>query len=99
MYADVILQVQKHSDALVVPIQAVSRADTKSSVLIVSDENRVVARDIRTGLEDPNSIEVVSGLKEGDRVIVANLGSYQNGEVVNPRLSAFTGASADGGKE
>ncbi len=99
MYADVTLDVQKHADALLVPIQAVTRTDTRSSVLVVDDGDKVVAREIHTGLEDPNSVEVVSGLKEGDRVIVANLGSYQEGEVVDPRLSALTGANAEGAKQ
>ena len=97
MFASVILEVQKHSGALMVPIQAISRATGNSSVLVVGAENRVEAHDVHTGLEDANSVEVVSGLKEGDRVIVANLGSYQPGELVDPRVSAF-GANAGADK-
>ncbi|MBV9436817.1 MAG: efflux RND transporter periplasmic adaptor subunit [Acidobacteria bacterium] len=94
MYADVVLQVQKHSDALLVPIQALTKSDNGSSVLVVGNDNRVAVRDVVTGLEGANSAEVISGLHEGDRVIVANLGSYQNGELVDPRQSSFTLANA-----
>ena len=94
MYADVVLQVEKHSDALLVPIQALTNSDNRSSVMVVGNDNRVAVRDVVTGLEDPNSAEVISGLREGDRVIVANKGSYQNGEIVDPRQSSFTLANA-----
>ena len=97
MFADVVLQVQKHVDALLVPVQAVDRTGSHSAVLVVDKENRVAPREIRTGLEDPNTVEVVSGLEEGDRVIVANLGSYHSGELVDPRLSAFNSGTNDGG--
>jgi RND family efflux transporter MFP subunit len=81
MFADVVLEVQKHSGTLMVPIQAVNRSGSGASVLAVGSDNRVEARDIRTGLEDANSMEVLSGLKAGDRVIVANLGSYHNFQI------------------
>jgi RND family efflux transporter MFP subunit len=100
MFADVVLEVQKHSGTLMVPIQAVNRSSSGGSVLAVGNDNRVEARDIRTGLEDANSIEVLSGLTAGDRVIVANLGSYRTGELVDPRLSAFSALSTgDGGTQ
>lgn len=99
MYADVVLKVQKHAGALTIPVQALERNGDKSSVLVVGDDNRVQARDIHTGIEDPNSVEVLAGLKEGDRVIVGNMGSYQPGEVVDPKLSSFTGQSGESGGE
>ena len=70
MYANVALQVQNHPNALTVPIQAVQHHDGKASVLIVDQQNRVQQREIQTGLEDPNRVEVLSGLNEGERVIV-----------------------------
>lgn len=99
MFADVVLQVEKHASALLIPIQAVNRNGNQASALVVNSNNRVEVRDIRTSLEDPNSIEIVSGLKEGDRVITANLGSYQSGELVDPRLNVFSAQPAAGGTE
>ena len=89
MYANVVLQVERHNDALLVPIQAVTLSDNGASVLVVGNDNRVVPREVRTGLEDPSSAEILSGLNEGERVVVANLGSYQNGEIVDPRQTSF----------
>lgn len=97
MYADVSLQVQNHPDALTIPIQAVEHENGKSSVLVVDQQNRVQPRQIETGLEDPNRVEVLGGLKEGDRVIVGNFGSYQAGQVVEPKLAKLASSSGEGG--
>lgn len=100
MYANVVLEVQNHSDALTVPVQAVARHDGKSSVLIVDAQNRVQLRPIQIGLEDPDRVEVLAGLKEGDRVIMGNLSSFQPGQLVAPRLTKVaTESSAAGGDQ
>ena len=96
MYADVRLQVQNHPDALTVPIQAVQHANGKAQVLVVDQHNRVESRDIETGLEDPRRVEVLAGLNEGDRVIVGNFGSFQPGQVVEPKLAKMTDSEAGG---
>jgi RND family efflux transporter, MFP subunit len=99
MYADVVLKVQKHANALTIPVQALQRNGDKSSVLVVGDDNRVQAREVHTGIEDPNFIEVLAGLKEGERIIVGNMGSYQSGEVVDPKLSSFAQSNESGGEQ
>jgi RND family efflux transporter MFP subunit len=87
MYADVVLQVQKHPDALLIPIQALNQTENGSSVFVVDTDHHVAARDIHTGLQSPNSVEVTAGLNEGDRVIVGNLSSYHSGQLVDPKMA------------
>ena len=99
MYADVKLQVQNHSDAVTVPIQAVQHENGKSQVLLLDQHNRIQPRQIETGLEDPRRVEVLSGLHEGDRVIVGNFGSFQAGQVVEPKLAKLTDSEEAGGSE
>jgi RND family efflux transporter MFP subunit len=98
MYADVKLQVQNHPDALTVPIQAVQHENGKSSVLVVDQHNRVQPREIQTGLEDPRRVEVIAGLNEGDRVIIGNFGSFQAGQIVEPKLAKLTDSESGGGE-
>ena len=62
MYADVVLDVQSHANVLTVPLQAMQQHDGKSQVLVVDQQNRVQPREIQTGLEDPNRVEVLGGL-------------------------------------
>lgn len=94
MYANVVLQVQNHPSALTIPVQAVRRESGKPTVLLLDSQDRIVEREIRTGIEDPASVEVLAGLQEGDRVVVGNLAAYRVGELVVPRVSKFTGAQA-----
>ena len=88
MYAEVSLRVQDVPDALTIPVQALSRNADKTAVLMVNSQNRIEEREIQTGIEGPNRIQVVSGVNEGDRVIVGNLGSYQSGQKIEPHMSA-----------
>jgi len=99
MYANVTLQTQNRPNALTIPIQAVQHKDGKAIVVIVDQQNRVQTREIQTGLEDPNRVEVISGLNEGERVIVGNFGAFQPGQVVEPKITNFNSGAAQGGSE
>jgi multidrug efflux pump subunit AcrA (membrane-fusion protein) len=99
MFANVVLQVENHSDALTIPVQALARDGSKSSVLVVDNQNRVEARELQTGLEDANAVEILSGVRQGDRVIVGNLGSYQPGQLVDPKLSSMANVTEAGGEQ
>ena len=89
MYADVSLRIQNDPNALTLPIQAISRGADKITVLLVNSENHVEEREIRTGIEGANRIQILAGVKEGDRVIVGNLGEYRAGQHVDPQFSTM----------
>jgi multidrug efflux pump subunit AcrA (membrane-fusion protein) len=101
MFADVTLQVQNRPNALTVPVTAIHRSSASgATVLVVDSTNRVLQRAVQTGVEDPSRVEILSGVNEGDRVIVGNLDAYQPGEVVNPKQSQMTSNEwANGGGE
>jgi len=101
MYAEVALRVQNDPNALTLPLQAISRGEDKTTVLLVNAKNHVEEREIQTGIEGPNRVQVVSGLNEGDRVIVGNLGKYRSGQHVDPKVSAMAdeGYSAEKGAQ
>ncbi len=101
MYADVTLSANSHADVLAVPIEAIQRSDDnkKRSVLVVDPQNRIEPREIQVGIETSNRAEIVTGLREGERVVVGNLGSYQPGEVVRPKASVFNSEFKSGGTD
>ena len=88
MYADVVLAAGGRANVLAVPINAIQRGQNATTVLLVDAQNRVQKREVHTGVEDANKVEILSGLSEGDRVIIGNLGSYQEGQLVQPKDSA-----------
>jgi RND family efflux transporter MFP subunit len=99
-YADVTLSANSRPNALTVPIEAIQRHDNnKTSVLVLDAQNRVQLRDVQVGVESSDAVEILSGLNEGERVLVGNLGSYQPGEVVRPKAGALTATSSTSGAE
>jgi HlyD family secretion protein len=81
MSASVDIFTSRKADILTVPIQAVTtRTDTTKvdaaktedirTLVFVSDGKRALARDVKTGIQDNVNIEILSGLAEGDTVIV-----------------------------
>lgn len=92
MYAEVTLNVRRSGDALVVPVQAIDRSEAQPVVLVVDGQNRVEKRTVQTGITTANRVEVVSGVHEGEQVIVANQSSFQPGELVTPKQSSIIAA-------
>ena len=93
MYADVRLNANSRVNALTIPIEAIRRGESKNSVLVLDTENRVQPRDVVLGVEGSNEVEILSGLSEGERVLVGNLGNYQANEVVKPKPAVFANST------
>ena len=83
MSATVDIQTETRSDIITVPIQSVTtRTDTTKVVqastdkdirtlVFITDGERALAKDVKTGIQDNSYIEILSGISEGDRVISA----------------------------
>ena len=85
MYCTVGLTVENHTNALAIPTQAVIAAQSPT-VFVVNQDNQIEVRPVELGLETPDEYEVVSGLKEGDMVVIGNHSELQSGEKVEPKL-------------
>jgi multidrug efflux pump subunit AcrA (membrane-fusion protein) len=86
MYAKVVLKVQDRPQALSIPIQAVS-GEEKSTVYLVNASHEIEERAVSLGLETPDRWEVVSGLREGDLVVVGSRTQARPGQKVTPKLT------------
>jgi len=72
MFATVEISSQRKSDVLTVPTEAIIRTGTRQLVFITPKLGRYEVRKITTGLVgDNNATEVLSGLEEGERVVVS----------------------------
>lgn len=91
MYANTTLQLERHENVLTIPVPAIVRDANQTSVLVVDAQNRVEFRTVQLGIQSPSRAEVISGLKEGDRVIVGGQSNYQQGEKVRPLMAQQTG--------
>jgi len=86
MYAYVSFPVMEKKNALAVPIQAISRQGNKAIAYCISNDNRVEVRPVTVGIETRSQIEVLSGLSEGERVVVGNTSQLRQGQIVAPRI-------------
>src|ERR1700732_1051393 len=94
MYTETRLSLREKKNALTIPLEAVSRNGEEATVLAVNADNIVEERKMRLGMEDSTRIEVLSGLSDGERVIIGNRSEYHNGEKIQPK--DVTGAARTG---
>jgi RND family efflux transporter MFP subunit len=87
LYAEATLALDRVADALAVPLQAVNQTTDQASVMIVDSSNKVQTRPITLGIQTPNEAEVLSGLNEGDRVVLSDRSGLKPGESVQPRIA------------
>jgi RND family efflux transporter MFP subunit len=69
MSGQIVFTTKEKNNVLLIPNSAVTRQEGKS-VVFVKNEDKVVANYIKTGFTDGKNVEVVSGLKAGDIVII-----------------------------
>ncbi|WP_460302997.1 efflux RND transporter periplasmic adaptor subunit [Actinocorallia aurea] len=79
MSAVVRITVREVADVLVVPVAAVVSSG-RDSVVWVDDGGKAVRRTVTLGAEGDGKAEVVSGLKEGDRIVVSGADSVEAGQ-------------------
>jgi RND family efflux transporter MFP subunit len=90
LYANATLTLNRAGRALTVPMQAVDQSGERATVDIVNAANRIQSRDVTLGIEgeSENEAEVLSGLEEGDRVVVSDRSGLKPGELVRPQVVA-----------
>ena len=99
MYAEVDLTLQHDNRALAVPVTAVdfsTNSEDSSSgghgqkagtVMLVTRNNRLELRAVTLGMETANRVEVLSGLADGDMVVVGSRVGLEPGLLVKPKLT------------
>ncbi|PYU60655.1 MAG: efflux RND transporter periplasmic adaptor subunit [Acidobacteria bacterium] len=96
MYASASLVLNDERNALAVPVQALARAEDSVTVLVIDKQNKLEERSVETGVETPDQVEILSGLNEGDLVVVGNRSQLQPGMAVQPKI--ISSAQTSGGK-
>jgi RND family efflux transporter MFP subunit len=86
LYADATITLEKKENALAVPLQAVDHNGDSTTVDVVDPENKIQIRPVVLGIQTANAAEVVSGLKEGDQVVVSDRSGLKADQVVRPKM-------------
>jgi multidrug efflux pump subunit AcrA (membrane-fusion protein) len=85
LYADATIQLEHKQDALAVPLQAVDRTANGARVAVVDSSNKVEIRSVVLGIQTATDAEVISGLNEGDMVVVSDRSSLKGGQMVQSK--------------
>lgn len=86
LYADADVALEHREDVPTIPLQAVNHEGNKTTVFVVGRNNEIEDRPITLGLQTANDAEVVSGLKEGEQVVVSERSGLKPGETVHPQV-------------
>jgi membrane fusion protein (multidrug efflux system) len=77
-----IIRERQEAPRLVVPQAALQVDQSGYYVLVVSDQHKVDQRRVQTGPQRGTDVVVVSGVREGEKVIVDGIQKVRPGQVV-----------------
>jgi RND family efflux transporter MFP subunit len=83
MFAEIRIRSEAVSDAVMVPADAVIVKNGKSVVVTVDADNIPKFNEVETGLDNGEYTEIVSGIREGDVIVVSGQDFVTEGVEVN----------------
>jgi len=86
MYAETTLTLEAKDNVLAVALGALDHTGDRTTVYVVSSTGKAELRVVTVGLETATDAEVVSGLAEGESVIVSDRSGLKPGEEVRPQV-------------
>ena len=86
LYAEADLVLEHKEDIPTIPLQSVNHQGEKTTVYVVTANNRLEDRPVRLGIQTANDAEVVAGLHEGEMVVVSDRAGLKPGEMVSPQI-------------
>lgn len=95
MFGYATIGLERRSDVLTIPVQALASRSSPIKLLVVGPDSRLQERQVEIGLETPDRVEVTSGVREGEMVVVGARGDLQPGITVAPKLQTPTTAAGD----
>ena len=81
MFGRFMISYERHSNALVIPANALLDEDEETTVYVVQD-NEVVRRAVEVGIEEDGRVEILSGLLDDDQVVVIGHSGLRDGSKV-----------------
>jgi RND family efflux transporter MFP subunit len=85
LYAEADVALEHRDDIPAIPLQAISHEDNKTTVFIVDGNDQIEDRPITLGIQTAGDAEVISGLNEGELVVVSDRSGLKAGQKVHPQ--------------
>jgi RND family efflux transporter MFP subunit len=87
LYADAELELDQKENVPAVPVQALNHEGDKTTVFVVHD-GTLEQQAVQVGLQTSNDAEILSGLREGEQVVVSDRSGLKPGQKVHPQAVA-----------
>lgn len=81
------VEIASADNVLMVPTVAIKTKDGKKFVRVLGANNQASDREIQTGLKDSMNTEVKSGLNEGDKVVMSEMGADEKAAAVEKEMA------------
>jgi RND family efflux transporter MFP subunit len=86
MYAEVKLGTAEARNATAVPPEAVDGTGDSQRLFLVDSAGKVQTRNVHTGIQSPQYVQILSGVNAGDVVITGRRSDLHDGQKVQPLL-------------
>jgi hypothetical protein len=83
LFARMMIDILQRAQTLYVPKEAVQTKNGRTSVFVIHEDNTVEQRDIKLGLMNDETEEIIDGLAEGDLVATSNQDKLKDGIAVD----------------
>jgi RND family efflux transporter MFP subunit len=88
LYAEAEVGLDQKDNVPTVPVQALSHEGNKTSVFVVNRDGDLEDRTVQAGLQTTTDAEILSGLNDGEQVVVSDRSGLKPGQKVHPQPTA-----------
>lgn len=90
LYAEATITLEHKNNALAAPIQAVNQGE-RNTVYVVAPSNTIEIRPVTLGIQTATDMEILSGLKDGESVVVSDRSGLKAGQQARPKVIELVG--------
>jgi RND family efflux transporter MFP subunit len=85
MYVEARIGVAEKKNMMTVPLEGVEMNGSEGTVLVVNSQDVIEERKVQLGVQGSTRVEVLSGLSDGERVVVGSRNEYRAGMKITPK--------------
>ena len=95
MYADILIEAAPKENVLIIPQSALIRSSRGNRVILALGDGRFRPAQVRAGIESGNSVEILAGLEENERVVISGQFLIDSEASLNAALLRLAAANDD----
>jgi RND family efflux transporter MFP subunit len=86
LYAEATITLEKKDNAIAAPLQGLDQESGNTTVDVVDSSGKIESRKVVLGIQTATDAEIISGLQEGEMVVVSDRSGLKAGQAVQPKM-------------